>query len=340
MRALETRTQLQLLRSAGMFVSSFGAALVILLADALAPPKTEPLDRIVAVIADRPLFLSELRQRARPHLVRMELTGAPTPAAKNELLHSMLERMLDEKLEEREADKTRVGVSPDEVDVAMKQVAANVKLTPTELIAEAKRQGMSEQDYRDEIRRQVLEGKLLQLRVRSKISIGETEARAVYASWVKEQSGPNAPIDLRIIVLKTTTADTKRANETLAGQLVTQAKGGADFCALVKKHSQDPSTTGTCGSRGPMPRTSLFPDIAKATAAIKPGEVVGPISFTDPVGEKAVLVVQRAPGKETVPTFESVKEQMRERAFIEATERERRTWLQELRKAVYVEVKL
>lgn len=323
-----------------MFASPLGAALVVLLADAVTAPKTEPLDRIVAVIGDRPLFLSELRQRARPHFVRMELSGMSSPAAKDEIFHTMLDRMLDERLEAREADKLQVGVSPAEVDDAMKQVAANIKLSPSDLLVEAKRQGLSEQDYRDEIRRQVLEGKLLQLRVRSKIQVGEPEARAVYASWVKEQSGPNAPIDLRILVLKTTTADSKKANEALGGQLVAQAKGGADFCGLVKKHSQDPSTTATCGSRGPMPRALLFPDIAKATTNIKPGEVIGPIAFTDPAGEKAVLVIQRAPGKETVPTFDSVKEQMRERAYMEATERERKTWLQELRKAVYVEVKL
>lgn len=322
-----------------MFVSPFGAALVVLLADAMGAPKTEPLDRVVAVLGDRPIFLSELRQRARPHFVRMELSGLSSPTAKTEVLQTMLERMVEERLEEREADKAHVGVSPSEVDDAMKQVAANIKLSPAELVTEAKRQGMSEQDYRDEIRRQVLEGKLLQLRVRMKVRVGDAEARAAYAAWVKEQSGPNAPIDLRIIVLKST-ADTKKANEALATQLVTQAKGGADFCGLVKKHSQDPSTTSTCGSRGPMPRSLLFPDIAKATTNIKPGEVIGPVSFTDPAGEKAVLVVQRAPGKETVPTFESVKDQMRERAYMEATERERRTWLQELRKTIYVEVKL
>ena len=85
-----------------------------------------------------------------------------------------------------------------------------------------------------------------------------------------------------------------------------------------------------------------MPDIAKATSALKPGEVSSqPVFFTDPSGSSAYLVLQLAPGAApTVPTFESVKEQMKERAYLEATERERKKWLDDIRKGVYVEVKL
>ena len=42
----------------------------------------------------------------------------------------------------------------------------------------------------------------------------------------------------------------------------------------------------------------------------------------------------------TVPAFEQVKEKMIDRAFVEATERQRKLWLQELRRGVYVDVRL
>ena len=45
-------------------------------------------------------------------------------------------------------------------------------------------------------------------------------------------------------------------------------------------------------------------------------------------------------GKQGVPRFEDVKEEMWERAFGEAMERQRKLWLQELRRGVYIDVRL
>jgi hypothetical protein len=41
-----------------------------------------------------------------------------------------------------------------------------------------------------------------------------------------------------------------------------------------------------------------------------------------------------------VPPFEEVREQMMERAFVEATDRQRKLWLTELRRGVYIDVRL
>ena len=58
------------------------------------------------------------------------------------------------------------------------------------------------------------------------------------------------------------------------------------------------------------------------------------------MGNTAVLVVQLASSKPAVPPFDKVKDQMLERAFGEATERQRKLWLSELRRGVYIDVRL
>jgi peptidyl-prolyl cis-trans isomerase SurA len=305
-----------------------------------------PLDRVAAVVGERPVFLSEVRRRVRPHFYRIDFMGGDEKtreAAKTTAMKETLERIIDERVEAAEADKIHVTADDSEIESAIKAVGAQAKMSTAELMAEAKKQGMTEAEYREEIRRQLLEGKLMQLRVRPRVKITEADARNVYTAWVKEQTGPDAPIDLRILVLQVpngATPDAKKAKEALAAQLVTQAKSGTDFCSLVTTHSDDPSTKATCGSRGPMTRSLLLADIAKASASLKPGETAGPITFTDPAGSQAYLVIQRAPGAPpAVPAFEKVKQQMTERATLEATERERKRWLQELRKSTFIEVK-
>lgn len=307
--------------------------------------RPEPLDRIAAVVGEKPIFLSEARRRARPLFYRIDFMGGDPKErdrAKGQAVHDMVERMIDERLEAVEAEKLQLSAEAAEIDNGIKQVLAQAKMSNGELLAEVKKQGMTEAEYRDEIRRQIIEGKLLQLRVRPRVKVTETDARKVYETWAKEQSGVNAPVDLRIIALsvKAAAPDDKKAKEALAEKISAQAKSGTDFCTLVIAHSDDPATKNNCGSRGPMARSLLLADIAKATASLKPGETAEPILFTDPAGAQAYLVIQRAPGAPpAVPKLENVKEQMTERAHQEALERERKLWLAELRKGVFIEVK-
>lgn len=302
------------------------------------------LDRIAAVVGEEPIFLSEVRRRARPHFYRIDFMGGDSKerdAAKEKALRDTTERMIDERLEAAEALKLSLTVNEAEIESGITQVLAQAKMSKADLLAEVKKQGMTEGEYRDEIRRQILEGKLVQLRVRMRVKVTEADARKVYATWVQEQTGANAPIDLRMIVLRVAAdAGDKKTKEALAAKLAAQAKTGADFCSLVIAHSDDPATKGSCGSRGPLNRSLLLADIAKASASLGPGETAEPILFTDPAGSQGYLVIQRAPGATpAVPAFEKVKAQMTERANTEALETERKAWIGELRKGAFIEVK-
>lgn len=327
---------------------ALAASAVIVSAIAAAAPRTAEasiVERIVAVVGERPILLSELRHRARPHLYRIAAsTQNPTQQAaqESEMFRELLNRMIDERLEETAADKAHLTVSPEEVDNGIRQVAAQTKLAPKDVIAEAKRQGLSEQDYRDEIRRQVLEGKLIQLRVRGRVRVTEQDARAAYTHWLKEIAA-QSPVDLRILVLQVppgSTQETANARQVLAEDLTTRARSGEDFCKLIEQYSEDPTTKQTCGSRGAVPLQMLFPELQRLATSLKPGETGAPLAFRDPMGNSAILIVQLASAQPKIPPYDQVKDQMMERAFVEATDRQRKMWLTELRRGVYIDVRL
>ena len=303
------------------------------------------VERIVAVVGERPILLSELRHRGKPHLWKIAASTqnqTQQAAQESEMFRELLNRIIDERLEEGAADKAHVTVSPEEIDNGIRQVAAQAKLQPRDVIAEAKRQGLTEQDYRDEIRRQVLEGKLIQLRVRGRVRITEQDARAAYTHFVRE-STQQQPVDLKIIVLQIppgASPETAKARAVLAEQLVIQARRGDDYCDIVANYSEDPTTKNTCGSRGAVPMAMLFPELQKVALSLKPGETGDPLPFRDPMGNSAVLVVQLASQQPKLPAYDTVKDQMMERAFIEATDRQRKLWLGELRRGIYIDVRL
>jgi peptidyl-prolyl cis-trans isomerase SurA len=298
------------------------------------------VERVVAIVGDRPILLTDLRHRGRPFLYRI-LAGTPNAvqqaAAETEMFRELLNRMIDDRLEEQAADKAHLSVSQEEVDAALRNIATGGKIAVKDLLAEARKQGLSEQDYRDEIRRQVLEGKLVQLRVRGRVRVTEQDARAAYGHLIK-QMGEKAPVDIRIIALRLlpgSSAQAIQAREALAQQIVTYAREGQDFCDLVTQYSDDIETRPTCGSRGPQAVTDLVPPVQEALKTMKNGDVANPIRY----GTEAVLVVQLV--KESkIPTYDDVKEQMAERAYGEAMERQRKQWLLELRRGIYVDVRL
>jgi peptidyl-prolyl cis-trans isomerase SurA len=300
------------------------------------------VERIVAVVGERPILLSDLRHRARPFLARI-YAGAQSPAqiAANEtqMFKELLNRMIDDRLEEQAAEKARLSVSIEELDSAIKNIAAQAKLDPKELIAEAKRQGLSEQDYRDELRRQVLEGKLVQLRVRGRVKVSEEDGKAAFARFVKETGG--SQVDVRILALRAApTPAVQQARTLLAEDLVRRARAGEDFCKLVSDFSDDTQTKYSCGSHGVVPMENLVKEVQVAIKGLRVGEFTAPIDYApDGRNVEATLIVQLHSAPKA-PSYEDLHDQMMDKAFGEAIERQRKLWLQDLRRGVYVDVRL
>ena len=299
------------------------------------------VERVVAVVGDRPILLSDLHKRARPFLIHI-LATTPNPtqqaAQETDMYRELLNRMIDDRLEEQAADKGHILATSEEIDRGIRQKAESLQISVKELLVAAKQQGLTEQEYRDEIRRQVLEGKLIQLRVMSRVRVTDEDARASYANWRKATQGEQL-VDIRLLPLKippgATEADVA-ALQARAQTLVARARNGESFCSLIQQFSDDQGTKNMCGSRGLQGVSTLLPALANAIATMKQGETSDAMVLPD---EGVVIVAQLAKGPHT-PTYEEVKEVMKEHAMGEVVERQRKLWLDELRRNVYVDVRL
>ena len=317
-----------------------GAAFALLAGGSVRLAHASIVERIVAVVGERPILLSDLRHRARPFLSRIYATAqspAQVAASETQMFKELLNRMIDDRLEEQAADKARISVTLDEIDSAIRNIATQAKLDPKDLLNEAKRQGLTEQDYRDELRRQVLEGKLVQLRVRGRVKVSDEDGKAAYQRWLRESG---AQVDVRILALRTSpTPAVQQARSLLADDLVRRARAGDDFCKLITEFSDDSETKDACGSRGLIPMENLVKEVQAAIRALKQGETAEPIHYAPNGQEEAILIVQLAKAPK-VPAFDEVKDQMMDRAFAEAMERQRKLWLSDLRRGLYVDVRL
>ncbi len=326
-----------------------GATVAAALTGATAAARATIVERIVAVVGERPVLWTELVHRAVAARLQIRAqTHDPNVISvqEQEMYKELLDRMIDDRLEEQQADKAHLSVSSEEIDRAINDIATRANgsggkpVTTADVLEEVARRGMTEQDFRDEMRRQLIEGKLLELRVRSRVRVTESDARAAYQHWANELK-EQEPVDVRILALRVSSTSSKsqvEARLAFAQELTRRARAGEDFCDLVKQYSDDVSTKNTCGSHGAQPIATLMAPIQEAVRTLAAGDVSEPIPLA--VGQDEVIVILMPMGQARVPAYDSVKDEMMQRALIEGMNRARKQWLQDLRHSVYVDVRL
>jgi peptidyl-prolyl cis-trans isomerase SurA len=332
------------------------ARLTALLAVAIAagvclpqPARATIVERVVAVIGDRPILWTDLLHRALSGRIqiRMQTHDANVIGVQEqEMFRELLDRMIDDRLEEQSAERAHLAVSREEIDRGLANIAAQAQgqqghaVSVDDVLAEVRRRGLSEQDFRDEIRRQILEGKLIELRVRPRVRVTDQDAHAAYQHWVQEMRDQQ-PVDVRILALRLPPAATPaQVDERMAlgRELARRARAGEDFCDLVARYSEDSATKTSCGSRGPQPLATLLPSVQNAVNATRPGSVSDPVLV--PVGQEEVVVLVMPLGQKEAPPFDQVKDEMTQRAMLEGLDRARKEWLKDLRRNAYVDVRL
>lgn len=288
------------------------------------------VERVVAIVGERPILLSELKRRAAP----FARTSAPGAQTQSKLYAEMLQRMIDEELVQRTAARSQLKVTDEEVEAAVERVAKSNNVSASELLTEIERSGVSAKDYRRELRTQLLDAKVMNLRLQGRIRLTEDDLRAEYERLAAEER-QSLPVLLRVIRLSTA-GSSVAAQKRLAQTLSQQAQQGADFAELSRQHSTDEATRTAGGQLAAVSPRELPPEIALAVVALNPGQVSAPITSQ---GSVVVLKLEQRTAS-SLPPFNTVLPQLEQRVQVKKMENARRTWLDALRKSTHIEVRL
>lgn len=299
------------------------------------------VERVVAVVGERAILLTDLRQRATPFLLKVyaePLPDAQRNAAISQVYRATLERMVEEELEQRAAAQAKITVTSEEIDQALRVIASQNGIQPEQLIEEAGRQGMNETQYRAELRRQVTQQKMANLRLQGRVRVTDDDLRSTYQRLLMQE---RSQLDFRaaqIVVAIPPGADkaTVQSKRQFANSLQRRANSGEDFAGLVAQYSDDQNTK-KFGGLLPTQKPIEQPEaIARAVMNLDLGRTSRPIRL----GNAFVLLklIERAPT--SLPPFEDAKAQLRERVYMEKMGAARRKWLESLRRRTHVEVRL
>jgi peptidyl-prolyl cis-trans isomerase SurA len=299
------------------------------------------VERVVAVVGDRAILLTDLRQRATPFLLKVHeqpMPDAQRNAAISQVYRATLERMVEEELEQKAAAEARISVSSQEIDQALTLIAQQNGIAPEQLIDEAKRQGMTETQYRAELRRQVMQQKMANLRLQGRVRVTEDDVRSTYQRLVLQERAELNCRAAQIVVAIPAGADEKVVAEkrALADSLRRRADAGEDFAALVAQYSDDAATK-RVGGLLPSQKPAEQPEaIARAVMSLELGRSSPPVRF----GNSFVVLklIERDPS--SLPPFAQAQGPLRERVYMEKMGKARKHWLESLRRRTHVEVRL
>lgn len=303
------------------------------------PAQAGVVERVIAIVGDRAILLSELRRRARPFMAQLpQGHDAQRAAAASQLLSTLLQRMVDEELEHRAATRARISVTAQEVEEALERVAQQNEVSIAQLLTEAEKTGLDARGYREEIRRQLLESKLLNLKVQGRIRVTEEDTRALYRRLQLEARAQLqfSAAWIRINVPKSANDEQALQSRKLAESLATRARQGEDFAELARAHSQDEETRERGGQLGSRKPGTLPPAVDKALMALDVGEVSDPVRFR---GDFYVLKLSERQ-QEPLPLYDDAVLELQNRVYLEKLEVAKRRWLDSLRRQSHVEVRL
>lgn len=318
-----------------------GGLLLAALALLAAPSQARVFDRIVAIVNDDIITLSELDEAARPVIERLKESsprpGAPLERQLFEAKAQILRMMVDQKLAEQEISRLGIAVTPEDIDRVIADVKREANMTEEELRQALKEEGISWEEYRKQVGEQLCRARLVNEEVRTKIVITDERCRRYYEeNEAKFRVYDEAEVEQILLAVRPGMAASEReAQHARAQELLAVLQAGADFATLARQYSDAPTKV-EGGRLGWLRLDEMAPNLKKVIAALKPGGL-SEVVVTDQGFQIFRLRDFRAGG---LKPFEQVKDEIYRELFQQEVDREYEAWLSGLRKKAYIKLTL
>ena len=298
----------------------------------------EVVDRIVAVVNDDIVRLVELDKAASSYEEQIRLKKF-LPDMENEEIYKIrlevLNNLIDEKLADQEIRNAGIFVDEREIDNAIEQVKAMNYYSDEDLRGALTATGVSMEEYRDEIKRQILRNKLVNIKVKSKIIITETDIKTYYDNHPEKYASKKKYLLSNILMTYPVTMDaaSKQAVYFRMEGVFRQLDEGVSFQEIAKEFSEAMNAADG-GSLGLFSLDELTEAIAEAIKDLNAGDV-SPITDTDQ-GYQIFLVenIEESGGRD----LREVTDEISQLLYEESVNNKFQSWIVHLREDAHIKI--
>ncbi len=296
------------------------------------------IDRVVAVVNEEIILDSELDQwtAAQMH-APVDLDTVEGARTFDTMKKKQVDRLIESRLIAQQATALNLKVSDDEVERAVEEVKRQNKLDDAAFTEALKGQGLSMEVYRKNLRKQVLELKVVNTAVRSRVTVSDEEVRTAYNQSDRQNAGERLAHlrEIVFVVPKGASADEIDKKRKLATKILSEANGsGHDFGDLAKSYSEGESKS-EGGDLGWVQAGSLVDELHEVVIAMDAGDLRGPIRT-----QQGFVLLQLVGWKAgNLRPFEEVKEQLRRQLYDQQVDKAMSSWVKELRRKAHVDIR-
>jgi peptidyl-prolyl cis-trans isomerase SurA len=250
----------------------------------------EPVDRIVAVVGQQPILLSQVQEEILQRQAQNQLQVPTDSAALAALRRQVLESMIDEEvLYQKARQDTSITVTDADVQTKVEETVRRVRAqfpsevafrnqisaarfsTPEEWrrwLADQQRRSEYQQHYLDKLRQ---DGKL------KPALVSEAELRRAFqdvqAQPGQRQKRPATVSFKQIVIAPQPTQAARAVARARAESVLAQLRRGADFETMARRYSEDPGSKDQGGDLGWFRRGMMVQSFDRAAFSLKPGEI-------------------------------------------------------------------
>lgn len=298
----------------------------------------EIVDRVVAVVNDEIITLSELNAEAEPTFAKIREQVPPEKISLtiSQARKEILSAMIDNKLVTQRAAKRKIEVTEEEIDAAIDNILQENNATREQFLNQLAAMGTTEENYRKTLKSQILRSKLISYEIRSKLVVTNEQIEEYYKRMNSPENTPEGYHILQIGLSwgENGSSSSRQEARKKAGQLRDMVVAGENFKELASDYSDLPSGVDG-GDIGVFRKDELAGYMWEAIKELRPGEVSKVIEtpsgfqFFKLLAARVGDVVAQAP-------LDSVRDEIRASLYDEQMKERFDNWLKQLRDHSYV----
>jgi len=296
------------------------------------------VDRIVATVNDEIVLLYDLNQTIKPYVDRIKASNYSYEKERQmlfKLRENALNMLIEQKLADQEIKRYKISVSGQEINNAIEGIKKTTFITDEELREELKRQGLTLEEYRKQIKEEILREKLISREVKSKIVITSEDIKAYYKNH-KDLYSEKKRYHLRNIIMKVA-ANADETEKLIIFKkieaVLSELKKGEAFDKLARVYSDSPLAS-EGGDLGLFEIKDLSPQLQEAVKELKEGEYT-PVLDTDQ-GYQILYVqeIKKYPGK----TLEESTSAISQKLYKDTVNIKYASWLKDLKSRSHIKI--
>jgi len=236
------------------------------------------IDRIIAVVGEDVVMLSELKVEATKIEMRLRQKNVSPMPGKGAIQKQAFDTLVLNKLQMAEAE--RLGIEADEqtISKAINAIAQNNQMTVPELRDALAAEGMDFEAFRRTMKDEIVVRRLRNREVTNKIQVTKSEVD----SYLARSGGADGRTAVHMLYIKISTPDgaspaQREEARVLASEVVQRLNAGEDFRALAQQVSTGQNAL-QGGDLGWIDVNSVPPLLQPYVAKMDTGEIEGPIA--------------------------------------------------------------